>query len=218
VSVAEIGFRVVRASAVEHSASPELALTVEVSLPGASVDCILLRSSVRIEAGRRSHDEAERERLRELFGGESLWARSSKSLLWSRATSVVPGFDGATSVDIALPCSYDLAASAFRYLHGVGEGDVPITVQFSGTLFFRSEGVLQVTQIPWDREAPFRVPVDLFRTAIDAHFPNAAVLGLGRAVFERLDGYRRKRGMRSMDEAIERLLGSEAEGETGGAA
>jgi hypothetical protein len=91
-------------------------------------------------------------------------------------------------------------------------------VQFSGTLFYRSEGVLEVTQIPWDREAPFRVPAGLFRAAIDAHFPNAAVLGVGRAVFERLDGYRRKRGMLNMDEAIERLLGvAEAESDRGGA-
>ena len=217
--MAEIAFRVVRASAVEYSATPELALALEISLPGDSVDCILLRSAVRIEAGKRAHDEAERERLRELFGGESIWARSPKSLLWSRATSVVPGFEGATSIDIPLPCSYDLAVSAFRYLHGIGEGDVPITVQFSGTLFYRSEGALQVRQIPWDREVPFRVPVALFRAAIDAHFPNAAVLGLGRSLFQRLDGYRRKRGMRSMDEAIERLLGgAEADPPRGGTA
>ena len=64
--------------------------------------------------------------------------------------------------------------------------------------------------------ARLEVPV---RDAIDAHFPNAAVLGLDRAIFERLDQYRRARGIRNMDEAIERLLGkAETEAAIGGAA
>jgi hypothetical protein len=206
----EIAFRVTGASAVQHAATPELALAVEVSVPGVAVDGVLLRASVRIEAGRRAHDAAERERLKELFGGESLWARAGKSLVWAQTMSLVPGFEGATTIALPVPCSYDLAVAAHRYLHGLREGDVPIVVQFSGTVFHRANGALQVAPIPWDREAAFVLPVALFQSVVDAHFPDAAVLGVRRDVFEELDGYRRANGLRTVDEALLRLLAASA--------
>jgi len=173
-AVAELAFLVEGAAPVEHSASPAVALNVAISAPGMHVESILLRSSVRIEAGRRSHDGVERERLGELFGGEELWSRAPKSLLWAQTTTLVPGFSGDTRVEVILPCSYDLAASAFRYLHGLVGGDVPLAVQFSGTVFLRKPAGLEVSPIPWDREAAFSLPIAFFERAIDAHFPGEA--------------------------------------------
>src|SRR6185436_18028358 len=126
------------------------------------------------------HGQGERARMKELFGGADLWSRSPKSLLWTQATVLVPGFSGSADVEVPLPCSYDLAVAASKYLHGLTDGDVPITVQPSGTVFYRTPGGLQVAQIPWDREAPFRLPVALWREVIDHHFPNSAVLPLRR--------------------------------------
>ena len=210
----ELAFRVTGARAVEHAATPSVALVVAASAgAGVVVDAVLLRSSVRIEVTRRPHGASERERLRELFGGEDVWARSPKSLLWAQATSFVPGFEGETSVDVVVTCGFDFAAQATRYLHALTEGDVPITVQFSGTVFHRMDGDLRVAPIPWDREAPFRIPVALLRQIVDDHFPGAAVVGVERNVFERLDDYRRGRGLRTFGEAIDRLLSSTAEGD-----
>jgi hypothetical protein len=203
----ELAFRVVEAGGVEDAASPSLSLTVELSAPGVQVDSVLLRSSVRIEAGRRAYGDVERERLRELFGGESVWARSAKSLVWATVTSLVPGFQGKTTCSVVLPCSYDLAVAAHRYLHGLGGGEVPLTLQFSGTVFHRANGALQVAPIAWDREAAFLLPVATFRDIVDAHFHGATILGVRRDVFERLDGYRRQRGLRTLDDALVELLG-----------
>lgn len=203
----DLAFRVTEASAVEHAATPGLALRVAVTAhPGVVVDAILLRSQVRIEVARRQYATAERERLRELFGGEDTWARSAKSLLWALVTSFVPVFEREILVDVVVPCSFDFAAQATRYLHALSDGDVPISVQFSGTVFHRTDAGLGAAPIPWDREASFRVPVNLLRRIVDEHFPGAAVLGVERDVFERLDDYRRGRGLRTLGEAIDRLL------------
>ncbi|HEX4340429.1 MAG TPA: DUF6084 family protein [Polyangiaceae bacterium] len=207
----DLVFEVVRAAAVEHAASPSIALTVAIAAPGMELDGVLLRASVRIEASRRSHDAAERERLRELFGGDDVWARSPKSLLWAQTTSLVPSFTDAATAEVVLPCSYDLAASAFRYLHGLRGGNVPLTVQFSGTVFQRSSTGLRVVPIPWDRETTCVIPLALFKDVIDAHFPGGAVVGLGRDVFERLDAYRRSAGLRTIDEAVNALLAAAGE-------
>jgi hypothetical protein len=126
--------------------------------------------------------------------------------LWALSTSFVPVFEGEISVDVVVPCSFDFAAQAARYLHALSEGEVPITVQFGGTVFHRTESGLGAAPIPWDREASFRVPVALVRRVVDEHFPGAAVLGVERNVFERLDDYRRDRGLRTLGEAIDRLL------------
>lgn len=209
----ELAFRLTGARAVEHAAAPSLALGVVVSAAtGALVDTVLLRSAVRIEVARRLYGPGERERLREVFGSDDAWARSPKSLLWAQATSVVPGFEGETTVDVVVPCGFDFAAQATRYLHALAEGDVPITVQFSGTVFHRTESGLRVAPIPWDREAPFRVPVALLRQIVDEHFPGAAVVGIERDVFHRLDDYRRGHGLRTFGEAIDGLLRAAHEG------
>ena len=204
----EVRFRTLAVEPVSFAASPLIALQIAVrtAAPGQRVDSILLRCAVRIEAGRRRHDARERQRLDELFGGESVWARSPKSLLWTNATVVVPGFEDSTTFTLELPCSYDLASAASKYLHGIEGGDVPITVQFSGTLFYPTPEGLQIAQIPWDREAPFDLPVAHFSRVIDAHFPNAAILSLRRDVFERLNRYRREQGLLAWEPAIERLL------------
>jgi hypothetical protein len=203
----ELAFRVTGASAVEHAATPGLALQVAVTANrGVVVDAVLLRSQVRIDVARRAYADVERERLRELFGGEDAWARSPKSLLWALVTSFVPVFERETSVDVIVPCGFDFAAHATRYLHALSEGDVPITLQFSGTVFHRTDGGLAAAPIPWDRQASFRVPVAVLRRIVDEHFPGAAVVGVERGVLERLDDYRRGRGLRTLGEAIDRLL------------
>jgi len=210
----ELRFRISGADIAPFAASPQVALGVEVRVatPGARIQSILLRSSVRIEGGARSHDEEERARLEELFGGEDVWARATRSLLWTQATTVVPAFEGTTTCEVMLPCGYDLACAASKYLHGVTHGDVPILVQFSGTVFHETSSGLQVSPIPWEAEAPFRLPLELWRRVIDAHFPNRAVLSLRREVFERLNRYRSQHGLVRWDDAVEQLLGAASEG------
>jgi hypothetical protein len=65
--------------------------------------------------------------------------------------------------------------------------------------------------IPWDREASARVPVSVWREAVDAALPDSAWLRVRRGLFARLQAYRSARGLTSWDDALESLLQGEEE-------
>ena len=89
----------------------------------------------------------------------------------------------------------------------LGDGDLPLCLQFSGTVFYQdSEGGLQVAPISWEREAHFRLPVSAWREVMKVHYPNSAWLCLRRDVFDRLQAHKTGRGMLTWEQAIEELL------------
>ena len=203
--MADLRFAIEGAAPVPYAASPLLALNVR-ARSDVAVESVLLRTSVRIEAGARANTPAEQARLKELFGDKDLWARGSRSLLWAQVVNVVSAFSEETEVPVCLPCSFDLAAAASKYLRALDGGTVPIRAQFSGTAFFRTEHGLSAAPIALDREADFALPVQTFLEVLDQHFPNAAVLTLSRDVFARLDQLRIDRGLGSFDHVVESLL------------
>ena len=80
-------------------------------------------------------------------------------MLWTHASAVVPPFTGGTVVDLPVPCTYDFNLAATKYFDALEEGDIPLCFLFSGTIFYEAaDGGLQVTQIPWEKEAYFRLP------------------------------------------------------------
>jgi hypothetical protein len=214
----ELTFRVRDAAVMAYAATPAIGLRVEIRVApaGSRVESILLRCAVRIDAGARAHTAGEQARLKELFGDASVWSRSARSLLWTQTTAVVAGFDELCEIEVPLPCSYDLAAAASKYLRALEAGEVPITAQFSGTLFYAApSSSVRVELIPWDREASFRLPAELFQQAIERHFPDSGVVSLRRDLFDRLDRYRVEQGLSGWEQALERLL---ALAQPGGAA
>lgn len=204
----ELDFRIEGARLSELSASPEIALTVRVSaLPSSvRVQSLLLRAAVRLDGSIRTHSPAERERLAELFGGRGVWERSTRDLVWTRLTTVVPAFSGSAAFEVGIPCSFDLAVAAFRYLHALEGGSVPIRLEWSGTAFLENSAGVSAAPIPWDRESHYTIPTATFRAAIDARFPGAAVLTVSKDVFDALEAYRRREGLLSEGDAVERLL------------
>ena len=87
---------------------------------------------------------------------------------------MVPGFTGSTEMDLPVPLSYDLEIGSTRYFAGLDDGEIPLLLLFSGTVFAAADGRLQVQQVPWSKEASYRLPVSVWREAIDVHFPNSA--------------------------------------------
>src|SRR5690349_5353992 len=130
----ELRFTLEGAAPVSHAASPQLGVTVRIRA-SAPVQSVLLRTSVRIEAGARHYSAAETARLVELFGEPSLWTRGSRSLLWAQVTSVVSAFEGETDAIVALPCTYELTHAASKYLRALDGGHVPLRALFAGTVF-----------------------------------------------------------------------------------
>jgi hypothetical protein len=169
---------------------------------------------VQIAARRRRYDAASEERLFELFGAPERWGSTLRTLPWTSRTLSVPAFTGATVVALDVPATYDFEVAASRFLRALGEdGEVPLELLFSGTLFYTGPGgLLQTARIAWDREAEYRLPVSVWRQTMELYFPGSAWLRLSHASFDRLHAFRSKGALPSWDAAVEALL----EGREGG--
>jgi hypothetical protein len=188
----ELHFQIEVAEAIPHAAAPLLALQLRIrNTPAAEeIHSILLRCQVQIEPAKRRYHSDEQQGLTELFGEPERWSRTVRPLLWMNTTLAVPGFSDTCLVQLQLPCTFDFNVAATKYFHALHAGEIPLCVMFSGTIFYRdAEEAMQVTQVPWD-----------------AYYPNSAWLRLRRDTFEQLAAYKRRNGIPTWEQAIERIL------------
>jgi hypothetical protein len=208
--VTGLGFSVLDIVAEPYTVSPQLTARLRIEDDSAErVHTIVLRCQVRVEPQRRHYDDVEADGLRGLFGARDRWSDTLKPFQWMQCHTTVQGFTGATEVDLALPCTYDFEVTGSRYLHALGEGSVPLTLMFSGTVFTRGEHGFGVEQVPWDTDARYDMPVRVWRELVDAHFPGAGWLRLDREVLDALADYRGRHGLLSWEETVSRLLAAE---------
>jgi Family of unknown function (DUF6084) len=208
VMIPVLTFQVRDAAAERYSAAPTLNFALRVERTGGGpVRSILLDTQIQIAARRRPYSEGEQAWLVELFGTPDRWATTLRTLLWTRTTLVVPPFSDSTEVNLPVACSYDLEANAANYLSGLEDGEVPLELLFSGSVFYAGPGgMLQTARISWEQEAEYRLPVRVWREAMDRHFPDSAWLRLGRPAFDRLRAYKAEHGLRTLEDAVQRLL------------
>jgi hypothetical protein len=210
-TVPQLDFAIEEVAVHERAATPTLRAAVRIErTAGPPVRSAALQAQVRIAAPRRSYDEQERARLRGLFGDEQQWgAGGLRSLLWT-TTSVVAGpFEHATVVELALPCTYDFDVAAAQYLQALRDGTIPLELLFSGTVFHAVESdppALQVSLLPWDREASYALPARVWHEAMERHFPGTAWLRLEHGAFERLRAFRTERALPSWEATLAELL------------
>lgn len=208
-----LAFRVEAARALEHVAAPTVAFELGIESREVPVRSILLDVQLQIAARRRGYDDAAQERLVELFGTPDRWGSTLRTLPWLRTTVVVPPFTGSTTVDVQVPLTYDLDVAASRYLNALDEGEVPVELLFSGSVFYLGrDGRLQTTRITWEAEAEYALPVAVWRQAMDHHFPGAAWLRLERESFDRLCLFKASHQLPTWEATIEKLLGEASEG------
>jgi Family of unknown function (DUF6084) len=210
-SVPELAFAVLGAARLEQAAAPALRFDLRIDAPGGEeIRSVLLDTQIQIAARRRAYEPASHERLADLFGQQSQWGTTLRTLLWTRTTVVVPPFTGSTTVGLPVACSYDLDVAASRYLDALDDGDVPLEFLFSGTVFYAGEGgALQAGRISWEQEAEFRLPVATWREALDRFFPGTAWLRIRKESYDRLRGYTARHALPTVDDAIDRLLAGE---------
>lgn len=204
-------FHVVSASVVARTLSPLIALTVRLDNADAAeeIEAVLLSCQVRIDAERRAYDDGEREKLGDLFGGPAQWGRSLRGLLWTHAAATVAPFREKALVDLHLPCSADLSVGAAKYFYSLEGGQIPLTLQFSGTVFYKAGELRQVARIPWDCEATFLLDVAIWKNMMAEHYPGSGFVSLRTDVLDRLYRYRVREGLPTWDHAVERLLAAE---------
>lgn len=205
----DLSFRIKDVTALPYAAVPTL--SARLSIANAD-DCerihsISLNCQVQIQPLGRKYSAEEEARLLDLFGERERWARTMKPMPWIISVLKVPGFTGETELDLPLPCSFDFDVAANKYFYGLKQGQINVTVLFSGTVFHADHaGTLQIAQIPWDREARCAIPVEKWLAAVDEHYPDSAWLRLSRETFDRLYRYKVSHSIPMWDQLLERLL------------
>ena len=208
----DLRFGVESAEPLRHASAPHLVFRLAVEQEQESdlrIETVLLHVQIRIEPHLRSYDDASRDRLFELFGAAEQWSRTVHAMLWTHVDVVVPRFSRRCVVDLPVPCSYDFNIAATQYFDGVNDGDIPLNLLFSGTIFHTNgQGGLRVAPIPWEKEASFRLPVRIWKEMMELYYPGSAWLRVGKDVFDRLREYKRRSGAPTWETALERLLDS----------
>jgi hypothetical protein len=207
--VPDLDFNITGVEPATHGLTPLLNFKVEVTGSPASqvIHSVLLQTQIQIQATQRRYATGEKEKLADLFGPPERWGDTLRTKLWALTSTPVRSFSGSTTATLTIPCSFDLNVVATKYFYALEEGEVPLLVLFSGTIFYEGEeGRLQVQQISWNKECAYRMPVKAWKNLMDHHYPNMAWLALNREVFDRLYAYRRLHGLTSWEETVEALL------------
>jgi hypothetical protein len=208
----ELVFDCTGAKADKFAMVPSMFMSLRISeTSGQRVEAIALRCQIRIEPARRRYTDEEAERLNDLFGETQRWADTLKPVQFINVSIMVPGFTGSTEIDVPVPLTYDMEIGATRYFAGLDDGEVPLLLLFSGTIFCIDDGRMSVTQVPWSKEATYRLPVSLWREAIDAHFPNSAWIRLGLLTFDDLLTFKTAKGLATWEATILTLLSEAAD-------
>ncbi len=205
--MADLSFQVVGVRAEPYAAVPTLVFALRIEeASGQALNAIALRCQIQIEPNRRSHSAAEQAKLLEMFGKPGRWADTVKPLLWTHATLMVTGFTGATTVDLPMTCTYDFEVTAAKYFAALDDGEIPLLLLFSGTVFTAGGPGLMVERVPWEKEAAFRLPVGMWREVMDRYFPGGAWIRLRRESLDALQRFKAERALPTWDDALAALL------------
>jgi hypothetical protein len=211
--VAELVFDCAGAHADKYAVAPSMSLTLRIAeTSGQKVEAVALRCQIRIEPTRRHYTDAEAERLNDLFGETKRWADTLRPLQFTTVSVMVPGFTGSVELDLPVMLSYDLEIGSTKYFAGLEGGEIPLLLLFSGTVFTTVDGRMQAQQVPWSKEASYRLPVSLWREAIDMHFPNSAWIRLSLQTLAELRRFKTSQALPTWDATVAALLARAGDG------
>ena len=190
-----------------YAAVPTLQLKLRISeTTGTQVHAIALRCQIRIEPQRRRYSAQEADGLLELFGEPPRWGDTLKPMQFATVSLMVPGFTGSCEVDLPVPCTYDFEVAAAKYLHALGDGEVPLLLLFSGTVFTKGLSGFSVEQVPWPKEATYRLPVSVWREIMDRFFPGSGWIRIRRDTLDALQRVKAVRALTTWDDVLEALF------------
>jgi hypothetical protein len=201
-------FTILGVEAIKYAAAPMLEFTGHVSEPeGREVYTIALTAQVMIDPARRAYDDETRTRLVDLFGEPERWAATTHSFQWAELSVMVPAFTGATAFRLPIQCNYDLELAATKYMYSLPGDDVPLTFNFTGTIFYRGEGgKMQIIKVPWECTARYAMPIATWREMIGHYYSGTGWIALSDDTLESLSRRKSARGLHSFDDSVAQLL------------
>jgi len=202
-----LSFTVLGARAEPYAAVPTLVFRLGITeSTGERIHALALRCQIQIEPRHRHYTGHEEERLLELFGEPRRWGETLKTLLWTHTSTMLPGFTGSIEIDLPVACTYDFEVTGTKYFHALDDGEIPLLLLFNGTVFTRGQTGFSVEPVPWEKEAPFRLPVKIWRELMDQYFPDSAWIRLRRESFDALHRFKGRRALPTWDDTIEALI------------
>ena len=203
----QLAFEVVGARAEPHAAVPTIMFKMRVEeADGFSVHALALRCQIRIEPQKRRYSADEEERLYELFGETPQWGDSLRPFLWTHVATTIGRFDGSTEFDLPVECTYDFDIAGAKYLHALADGDIPLILLFTGTVYTRGDTGFSAEPLSWALESSYKMPVSVWRNMMNLYFPNSAWIRVQRDTLDDLQKFRAYRGLPTWDQAFEVLL------------
>lgn len=205
--MSELVFDCVDVRPDRYAAGPTLLFTLRIAeTTGSSIHAIALRCQLRIEPQRRRYDRDETERLVDLFGDGSRWGETLKPMQLANVSVMVPSFTGAVEVEMSVGCTYDQDIASTKYFQGLGDGEIPLLLLFSGTVFEKAGSGFSVHQVPWHKEARFRLPVAVWKETMDLHFPGQVWIRMREETLGSLQRFKSRQVLATWDDTFEALL------------
>ena len=119
----------------------------------------------------------------------------------------MPSFTESTAFTVEVPCTYDLEVTSAKYFDALDDGDVPLSFHFNGTVLYRgADDRLQVVLVPWSCTTRWRMPVDVWKRTIAAHYPGGGWIRLQHDTLEALGRRKAERGLHTFDDTVRDLL------------
>ncbi|HEV2058914.1 MAG TPA: DUF6084 family protein [Solirubrobacteraceae bacterium] len=203
------------------AAQPTLRFELSVSEPtDRPIYAISLKAQINFDPARREYDASTREELIELFGVPERWPSTTRSFLWCHSSTVVHSFTGATTFGLEVPCTADLEVTASKYVAALPDGDVPITMHFTGRVLYQGPNrQVQAVHLPWSTTASYRMPVSVWRNMMKHHHGNSGFVLLHEDTIAALKKHKRVNGLHSFDavvlDLLERAPAADSEGAIG---
>jgi hypothetical protein len=214
----EVTFEVLGAAHEPFAAQPTLRFELSVFEPtDRPIYAISLTAQVNFDPARRQYDAATKEDLFELFGSPERWPSTTRSFLWTHASTVVHSFTGAITFGLEVPCTADLEIVASRYVAALPDGEVPLTMHFTGRVMYQGpQRQVQVKHLPWSTSASYNMPVSVWKNMMKHHHGESGFVILHNDTLDELKRYKRVRGLHSFDavvlDLLERTPADDAEG------
>jgi len=215
----EVKLEILGAAHEPFAAQPTLRFEMSVYEPtNRPIYAISIKAQINFDPARREYDAATREDLVELFGIPERWPSTTRSFLWCHASTVVHSFTGATTFGLEVPCTSDLEVTAARYVSALPDGEVPITMHFTGRVLYQGpERQVQAVHLPWSTSASYRMPVDVWRKMMKHHHGESGFVLLHHDTLAALKKHKRINGLHSFDAVVLDLLEHAPTGDAQGA-
>jgi hypothetical protein len=205
--LSELVFDCVDVQPDRYGASPTLLFKLRISeTTGETIHAMALRCQMRIEPVRRRYTDVEADHLMDLFGEQSRWGETLNPIQFANVSIMVPGFQGSTEIDLPVPCTYDLEVAGTRFFNSLEDGEIPLLLLFSGSVFTKGATGFAVERVPWHKEAQVRLPVATWRQLMDLFFPGTAWIRVSQETIDALQRYKGIRAIPTWDQTLEMLL------------